>query len=459
MNILMIAPTHLDETQQPIKYRKAFLPPLSLATLDSLTPSCHNVTIVNDVVEKVDYSGAYDLVCITAMTPQSERAYQISAKFRARGVTVILGGMHPTILPEEAQEHADAIVVGEADDIWESVLDDCENNRLQKVYQSEQLPNLSRRVIPNWDNMNMDIYPRKQGAKKPMMPIFTTRGCPYGCSFCTVSRFFGKRYRTKPIEHVLAEIECTNAENLFFVDDNVGGHPDYSRELFASLYDKNLTWFSQISTRVLNTPDLLGKAARAGCNALFVGVESVNEDSLKGSNKSFNKVDKYGELVKLMKAVGIVPYFSFIFGFDEDTPEQFERTIEFLKKHDVTRSIFWILTPIPGTELFETMDAENRIIDKRWSSYDGTHVVYQPKSFAADELVDLFWKSFQSMYTLRQHINAIAQSVRITNKHPLKAVLEAMFFRLYFGQKVRAREHPFSAGFGRRCPADKSTIS
>jgi radical SAM superfamily enzyme YgiQ (UPF0313 family) len=450
MNILLVAPSILDNYNQPMKYKKAFLPPLSLAVLDSLTPPLHNVTIINDVVEKIDYSIPYDLVGITAMTTQSERTYQIADKFRQQGKNVILGGVHPTMLPEEAKLHADSIVIGEADNIWQQILIDCENNTLKDFYQDNTFPDLSKLILPKWDNMNMDIYPKKLGARLPMMPLFTTRGCPYKCKFCSVSKFFGKHYRTKPVEHVLLEIEHTKAENYFFIDDNIACNPDYSRELFKSLQGRGLTWFSQVSTRILETPDLLDLAAQSGCNSLFVGVESINRDALRNSNKGFNKVEKYEELIQRMRKAGIVPYLSFIFGFDEDTPEQFRLTVEFLIKNKATRAIFWILVPLPGTVLFNEMTASGRITDTRWSNYDGTKVVFEPKSFSKNELTELYWKSFRKMYTFPKHVSAIWQSIKVTKNPPLKAFLEASFFRFYFGKKLSNLEHPFTAGFGRR---------
>ena len=230
MKILFVYPTKLNASGKPIKYRKAFLPPLALAILDSLTPDKHDVRIIDDIVENIDFSVPYDLVAITAMTMQVERAYQIADAFRERGVKVIMGGMHPTVLPQEAKQHADSVVIGEADNIWEQILDDCENNTLKDFYQDASFPDLQKPVIPKWDNANLRVYPKRIGAKLPMMPIFTTRGCPLGCTFCSVTKFFGKSTRVKPVSHVIQEIESTGATEYLFVDDNITCNPDYSRE-------------------------------------------------------------------------------------------------------------------------------------------------------------------------------------------------------------------------------------
>ncbi len=174
MNILLVYPTKLDENGKPVKYKRGHIPPLSLAILDSLTPRNNNVEVVNDVVEEIKFSDSYDLVAITGMTAQIKRAYQIADRFRNLGTRVIIGGMHATVLPEEVMEHADAVVVGEVENLWEQILDDLENNKLQKVYQDSSLSDLDRLVIPKWNNMNMSIYPKLIGKKLPMMPIFTT---------------------------------------------------------------------------------------------------------------------------------------------------------------------------------------------------------------------------------------------------------------------------------------------
>ena len=238
MRILLAAPSQLDSQGLPQKYRRAFLPPLSLAVLNSLTPRIHEVRIVNDVVEEIDFSQDYDLVGITCMTSQAGRAYQIADRFRSTGTRVVLGGVHPTILPEEGKEHADAVVVGEAERIWPEVLVDAENRRLKEFYRENGHPDLSGPLIPRWDEMNLHVYPRRMGAKLPFMPLLTTRGCPFGCKFCSVTSLYGSSYRTKSISSVLSEIDAIHAQEFLFVDDNIACDPAYSRELFRALAPK-----------------------------------------------------------------------------------------------------------------------------------------------------------------------------------------------------------------------------
>ncbi len=447
MKILFVAPTRLNVSGRPVKYRKAFLPPLALATLDSLTPDRHDVRIIDDIVEDIDFAGSYDLVAITAMTMQVERAYQIADAFRDRGVKVIMGGMHPTALPQEAKQHADSIVIGEADNIWEQILDDCENGTLKDFYQDGSFPDLQRLVIPKWSNLNLGIYAKRIGAKLPTMPIFTTRGCPLGCTFCSVTKFFGKSIRVKPVSHVVKEIESTGATEYFFVDDSITCNPAYSRELFRALTGRDVNWVSQVSTTVMKNPDLIDLAAKAGCSGLLIGAESLNPSSLKTVNKGFNKVEQYEEMIARMHKNGIKPYLSFIFGFDEDTLDQFRYTVEFCKKNKAGIAFFWILTPLPGTELFAEMEAAGRMEYDNWSMFDLTNVVFQPKHFSKQQLYDSYWKHYQELLSVENSFRAICHDVKISNR-PAYAFLSGIFIHSYFRKKVYSCDHPISGGIG-----------
>ena len=443
MKILLVYPTRLNEQGQPVKYRKAFLPPLALAILDSLTPKQHTVRIVNDVVEDIDFSGGYDLVGITALTSQSKRAYQIADVFRQRGVKVVLGGMHPSILPEEASLHADAVVIGEAENLWEQVLDDCERNALKKTYQDAELPDLQRLVIPRWDHINLKVYPKPLGEKTTGMVSFTTRGCPFNCKFCSLSKFSGNRYRIRPIAHLLQEIDAIGAQYYFFADDNLACQPDYARELFQALAKKRIRWVSQVSTTILKHPDLIDLAAKGGCTSLLMGLETINPESLRMMRKGFNQVEQYEELFARMHQARITPIPNLIFGFDEDTPEQFRLTLEFLRKNAIRDALFWILTPYPGTELFDEMQQAGRVLHTDWARYDAAHVVFRPQHFTPSELNDLYWKTYQEFYSLRNYVEYIMRS-----RHFL--LLPNLLVKGIIRKKIRSHEHPTACGIGRK---------
>jgi radical SAM superfamily enzyme YgiQ (UPF0313 family) len=448
MNILLIYPAKLDKHGKPVKYKKAFVPPLSLAILNSLTPAEHKVRVINDIVEDLNLSDRFDLVGITAMTSQAERAYQIADRFRASGTTVIIGGIHASILPHEAKQHADAVVMGEAENIWEQVLTDADSDRLKDFYQDSSVPDLREPVIPKWDGMNLDIYPKPIGYKLPMMPIFTTRGCPFGCKFCSVTKYFGKAHRVKPISHVIREIESVNAEKFFFVDDNIVFNVDYSRELFKAVARKNIRWFSQASTTMLKNPDLIDLAGKSGCAGLILGIESIDGKNLRSVGKSFNKCEEYEELFSRLSRAGIKPFPSIIFGFDNDDQRVFRETLSFLMKAKVSQATFFILTPLPGTALFDKMNREGRILYDNWSRYDLNNVVFQPKKLSPGELQNNYWQTYREFYSLKNIARRVLGTVTISSD-VLRAIAHGLFYGLYFRRTVYSFEHPFSGGVGR----------
>lgn len=449
MKILLIYPTTLDHTGAPIKYKKAYLPPLSLAVIDSLTPKRHFVKIINDWVEQVDFTADFDLIGISALTAQAPRAYQIADAFRNRGKKVILGGVHPSLMANEAKAHADSVVIGEVENLWEEILDDCEKNRLKDVYKSEEFPNLDKLVIPKWDNFNLNIYRRSPGPrKKPRMPIYTTRGCVFNCKYCSVSKYFGRSYRFKPIVNVLKEIDATGADSYFFVDDNIICDADFSEELFKALSNKNIRWMSQASTTILQNPHLIELAAKAGCKSLFFGIETINKENLKSVKKGFNNPEAYVELLERLDRAGIRPWVSLIFGLDHDDYHQLKKTIDFFKKINIGNIVLWILTPLPGTDLYDEMKCDGRIIEIDWSKYDLIHVVYMPTHFTPKELYDEFWKRYLELYSV---YNIFRKTMNFFNspEKPLNQLFRDLKLQYHTREQLKAHNHPYSMGINR----------
>lgn len=449
MRILLIYPSILNEAGSPIKYQKALVPTLGLATLAGLTPREHQVKIVNDLVEDVPFHETWDLVGITGMTTQINRGYQIADRFRAQGVPVVIGGVHASMQPEDAQPHADAIVVGEAEEIWPEVLADAQERRLKLRYQHTRLADLQRVIPPRWEGANFGAYQRRWGAKFPIMPIFTTRGCPHGCNFCTVSKLFGRRFRTRAVDAVLAEIAATGADEFFFVDDNVAANPDYARDLFGQLRPRGIRWMGQASTTLLRTPDVIERAGESGCFGLFIGVESLNPASLGGAAKSFNCVDGYKELIGRLRRAGIKPILSFMFGFDEDRPDEFELTLSFLREHRVGTALFFLMTPLPGTVPFDQMQQAGRLRSLDWSRYDCAHMVFQPKTGTAEELEARYWAAFQQLYRPPQLYRNMLWDARGA-RHWVQALARSAYIQRQGWLRVQQRQHPYSGGAGLR---------
>lgn len=452
MKILLIYPT-TTSNGLPDKFKQAYLPPLNMAILDSLTHMAnpkHSVRIINDVVEEVDFNTDCDLVGITSLTAQATRAYQIADAFRDRGIKVVMGGIHPSMCPDEALNHADAIVVGEAENVWAEVLNDADNGTLKRVYKDNDYPDLSDLIIPRWKNLNLSIYRRSFGRKYPRMPIFTTRGCVHNCKYCSVTKHFGRSYRYKPINNILEEIKLTGAESYFFVDDNIICNADYSETLFNALKRSvgDIRWLSQCSTAVLKKPHLIDMAGQAGCRSMIFGIESINKENLKKIKKSFNDPESFLELHHRCLEAKIQPFFSIIFGLDNDLISNMWETLNYLKKHKIWNALFWILTPLPGTDLFDEMLKEGRIIHTDWSKYDLNHVVFHPLNFSRDDLYYNFWKLYESFYSTSNIIR------KLFSKHKpdkfLDYYITFLMNQYYSRRQVKSHCHPLSMGLNKK---------
>jgi len=265
-------------------------------------------------------------VGITALTITAKRAYDIADTFRAKGVKVILGGSHPSALPKESSQHADAVVIGEAEGIWANVIEDFKANKLQRIYSQRKQPSLLNLPVPRRDSFTDGAYYFKN-------TISTTRGCPHACSFCSVTSFFGHTYRCRPVEEILKEIETMDYKKLIcFVDDNIAGKPRFAKELFRVLVSYKLKWIAQASVTIARDDELLELAAASGCMSLLIGFETLSQDNLAAMGKKVNVVDEYEMVIRKIHSHGIAIHGFFILGLDEDDEYVFERTVRFAQK-------------------------------------------------------------------------------------------------------------------------------
>lgn len=447
MKIRLIQPAQLDDHGSPKKHKKLFLPMLTLPTLAALTPADHDVAITTEYVQDVDWEEDVDLVGITAVTCQAPRAYQVADEFRRRGRRTVMGGIHASARPEEALEHCDAVVIGEAEGVWDRVLRDAERGSLRKIYQSEARPDLSRPMIPRYDLLDYKHYVIPPFARTPLIPIQTARGCPHECDFCSVSRFFGRQIRTKPVRHVIREIEALHPSRVLFADDNIVADPEHAIELFEALRPLKLRWACQMSTTAGRHPGLIEAAARAGCHENYVGIESLNPESLRSIRKGFNRVEEYERFFKRCADVGILAQASLIFGLDNDTPDTLRQTIDTLLSWDVNYIYIAFLTPLPDTRLHQQFVEDRRILDPDWSSYDLTHVVFNPKTMSPRELEDMVWEMFERCYSLPNTLKRVWRFRRQYVRYfPRDMAVEEVFFQLHMRKAARRRMHPFSLG-------------
>ena len=375
MKILLVSPSICPDSKTP---DGLMIPQLALHIIEGLTPASHSVKLVEEESEHLNMDEDCDLVGISCMTSNAPRAYQLAQEFRKRGKKVVLGGVHPTILPDEAMKYADSVVVGEAEGVWEQLLVDCENGNLKKKY-SQEPPSLERFIPMKF---------RKETKKRlfNVIPVMTTRGCPYSCDFCCVSDLYGKKIRHSPISNVVRDISESGGKIYIFLDDNIIGEPAYAKELFKAITPLKIKWVGQASISFVHDTELMKLAAKSGCCALFFGLESVSIAQLKKMRKSIKDIEKMGEAVKKIKGLGIHFHASFVFGFDDDTPAIFPDTLEFLRKNKINTATFNILTPYPGTAVYKRFKAEGRLLTDNWKYYDHSTVVFKPKNMTPYEL-------------------------------------------------------------------------
>jgi radical SAM superfamily enzyme YgiQ (UPF0313 family) len=394
------------------KFQLPFLriPPLNLLTLAGLTKNGAKMEIVDERYRRVRFNDGVDLVAITALTCNAPRAYEIADAYRRQGKRVILGGIHPTFMQEEASLHADSVVLGEAEGIWGKVIDDFSKGILKPIY-SNSCPDLSETPLPRWD-----LLPERN---RYFNFVQTSRGCPNDCAFCSVTTFSGRKVRVRPIESVLQEIKSLGSSALrkfiIFVDDNIFGNLKYAKELFKNLIPLKIKWGSETSINLTKDIELLKLAVKSGCRALFIGFETLSEKALKQINKSFNRVKEYKKIIKTLHRYGIAVIGSLIFGFDDDDSGVFKRTLDFLEEAKVDAAIFSILTPLPGTRLYKEFKQNNRIFERNWTKFDALHSTFHPKKMTPKELeAGLDW-SYREFYRPRRVLSRI---FRIANTCP-----------------------------------------
>jgi radical SAM superfamily enzyme YgiQ (UPF0313 family) len=353
---------------------------LSLTTVAALTPEEHEVTIYDENVEAVDLADRPDVVGITFMTGLAPRAYELAAHFKAAGAVTVAGGFHSTLCTEEVMRHFDIVVAGEAEGVWPKVLEDIEAGSFEPLYRSS--PDQGLDLVP---------VPRRE-LRKPKSKYYVTinavqtgRGCNHNCKFCSVTSFFGQRFRTRPLQNVLAELK-TIGRDFMFVDDNIIADPEYARRLFIAMAPMKKRWISQCSIEIADDPELLRLAKKAGCYGLFIGIETLSEENLAVVEKGFNDSKDYLKRIKAIHRAGIGVQAGMIVGLDSDDVTVFERNLRFLQKSGIEALQLAILTPQPGTRLRSEFEQAGRIIDNDWSHYDYRHTVIKPARMSPEEL-------------------------------------------------------------------------
>jgi radical SAM superfamily enzyme YgiQ (UPF0313 family) len=411
MNILFLIPAlpgskNNKKTISPLLWKIIFTPPLTFEMLAAVTPHEHTITLLDERTEKINFDKHYDLVGITTITPAASRAYEIADEFRKRGMTVVLGGWHPSIFPDEAKQHADAVIIGEGENSWLQLLHDFEKGSLKSYYDTVQPIDFQSLPPPKRD------FSHKRGFI--IGEIQATRGCTRSCQYCAVTNQpFGRIWRRRSIDDIVKEIEKVPQKFLYFCDPSLTINPQYTKQLFRAIKPLNKKIFCNGNADVLlHDEELIRLSSEAGCVEWSIGFESISQTNLDSMGKITNKVHDFPAIVKKIHEHGIAVNGNFIFGMDDDYPNVFDVTIDAVNDWELDLTAFSILTPFPGTPLFERMEQEKRIVTKDWSQYDLQHVVFQPKHLSREELSEGTKKAYDEVYTLYKKVKRSVRCLR-----------------------------------------------
>jgi len=367
------------------KSSRWLMPPFGLTMIAALTPKTFKVSLEDENVEELNLAEEVDLVGISSFTTNVERGYEIADIYRNRGTPVVMGGFHVSAMPEEALQHADAVLIGEAEKIWGTLLDDFQAGKMKRVYKAESFHSLEGLPRPR-----LDLLSPSWGYWRPpwLGMVQSSRGCPYQCEFCSTSVFWGHKFRSRPTDEVVEEVRSLGIRFLFFVDDDIAGTPSNTKILFEKMIPLKIRWASQAGIGIAKDDELLSLAQRSGCRYLLVGFESVEERSLEAIHKGQNKPSQYKELIRKIHDHGIVVQASMVVGLDYDFKEVFQKIDSFFKEADVDIIRLGILCPFPGTKIRDRFEKEGRITSSDWSNYMLAGVNYLPQRMSQQELYD-----------------------------------------------------------------------
>ncbi|MGA2317357.1 MAG: radical SAM protein [Thermodesulfobacteriota bacterium] len=423
MKILLISPERERKKEEAFLFRLSFL---NLPYIAAVTPPGMEVKIVDEAFEKINFEEKVDLVGITAQTPVALRAYQIADEFKKRGIPVVMGGVHASMLPQEALQHVDAVVVGEAEEVWPDLIEDLRKGQMRRIYVGSEFVNPSDLPLPRRELLNKKFY-------FPLKLLETTRGCPHHCDFCGVSKFFGFRYRNRPISEIERELKTLFQKGpvmnpvlkkilslfskdlpyflkrrlLYIIDSNIAGDRRFCLELFSLLKEFDLLWYGHAPVSIAFDQKFLEGFAQSGCIAINIGFESFSTKNLNAMGKGFNQPSRYAEAVKRIHDQGIGIMGTFIVGLDDDEPGVFQKIIDFCIDSKLDWALTFIMAPYPGTESFLRLEKEGRIFCRDWEKYDSLNAVYQPSGMSVEKLekgMRRIWKEVFSTSSIYKRI-------------------------------------------------------
>lgn len=411
MKIALLAPAGAMHRYNGMFHKGLHYAPITLALLAALVPKEleADVKIYDETAEAIPLDLDADIVAITCITGTASRCYKYADYFRSRGITVILGGVHPSLMPEEAKEHADSIILGLGEDTFPRAVKDAAEGTLQKVYYQESCTDIANRPLPRKDLLKKKKY-------ITLNTVEAVRGCNHTCTFCAYPAAFGKKVFKRPVEDVIEEIKSFKGKEVIFPDVNLIADIPYAKELFTAMIPLKKWWFGLTTTAVGCNEELLDIFEKSGCKGLLIGFESVNQETQQNIHKGVNRVSEYKELMEKLHNRGIMVMGCFAFGSDEDKKDVFERTVELCLEAKIDLPRFSIITPFPGTEFYKELDEQGRIVERDWSMYDVEHCVYVPKHMTKTELEEGIAWAWKQAYSWKSIFKRLDFSKKKTKK-------------------------------------------
>ncbi len=411
MRIQLISPTHYLRDGSLHKTTRYWTSGITLPYLKALTPPPHQVTFTDELMADLDLERVEreaDVVGLTAMGPQIRRAYDLADHFRARGKQVVLGGTWVSLVPEESLRHADAVVAGEAEYVWQDVLADLAAGRSRGIYRAARWHDLANLPAIDWWSLPLlkaDAFRASWLYRQYFFwPVFFSRGCPHPCEYCAVQTYYNRSFRTRPVDDVLEDVRqlrTLGARRLLFLDDNPIARPEEAKELFRRLIPCRMQWVSQATINVARDPELLDLVARSGARVLSIGFESLSEESLASVAKSFNRPSRFKEDIEKLRARGIQVIALIMVGLDGDTPETFAATLRWLEENKIAFLKLFTPAPYPGTKFHADMLAAGRLLDGDWGHYDYGSPVVRPLHMTTEQMLDGFQYLYSGFYSVR----------------------------------------------------------
>ncbi len=405
--IHLINPKTDSLTTRPLYMNRALYSPLAglLAVAACIPRDQYEVVLTDENIESIDFDLKADLVGISAMTAYVNRGYEIADRFRERGIPVVMGGVHPSFMPQEALQHCDAVVIGEVELVVDKLLDDLKQGTMRGTYRSDKLHPMVGMPMPRYDLLKKHRYVNKTFVQ-------TSRGCHQGCTFCAEPLMNGLKFRYRPVDEVVREMENCGSRFISINDADFFGTPDRPKEVMRALKGRGFNWQAGVTSKLAQDDRMLELAAESGCSMLSIGFESISRSTLKSVHKHVNRPDTFAALVEKVHSYGIIVFGLFMFGFDGDDTSVFDETVRFNREADYDACAYSVLTPYPGTLTWYEMKKANRIVSFDWSKYDQGHVVYRPAQMAPDELRLGHAKAYEDFYTFP----SIASRFPVTGK-------------------------------------------